>query len=246
MGEVRIGTSGWVYPHWKGTYYPEELPQKDWFGHYARDFDTVEINNTFYRLPKAETFEHWGEVAPSGFLYTFKASRYITHIKRLLEPAQSLEKFLSRIRLAGPALGPLLYQLPPRWQADPERLEAFLQELPAELTSVFEFRDDSWHREPVRQLLSRYGVAFCIHDHGTVDCPEWVTAGTVYLRFHGSSEAPYSGSYSDAFLKRQARRIAAWRKEGKDVFAYFNNDVGGHAVRNALTLKGMLGETASK
>lgn len=241
-GGVRIGTSGWVYPHWKGDYYPEDLPQRDWFGHYARDFDTVEINNTFYRLPKPETFEHWREVAPKDFLYTFKASRYITHIKRLLDPEASLEKFLERAALAGETLGPILFQLPPRFKADPERLENFLRACPAKLIRVFEFRDESWHKEPIRALLERYGIAFCIHDHGTVGkCPDWVTADTVYLRFHGSSEASYSGSYSDEALRMQADRIAVWRAEGRTIFVYFNNDIGGHAVRNALTLKTLVG-----
>lgn len=240
-GNVRIGTSGWVYPHWKGVYYPQDLPQKGWFGHYSRDFDTVEINNTFYRLPKPETFEHWGEVAPPDFLYTFKASRYITHIKRLKDPEASLEAFLSRARLAGKSFGPVLFQLPPRWEADAQRLEVFLQALPRDLVGAFEFRDDSWHREEIRALLVRYGAAFCIHDHGVAECPEWVTADVVYLRYHGSGEAPYSGGYSDRFLQRQAERIAAWRADGRTVFAYFNNDIGGHAVHDALTLKRLTG-----
>jgi uncharacterized protein YecE (DUF72 family) len=240
-GDVRIGTSGWVYPHWKGDYYPEDLPQRDWFGHYVRDFDTVEINNTFYRLPKPETFEHWREVAPRNFLYTFKASRYITHIKRLKDPEASLEKFLERASLAAETLGPVLFQLPPRFETDTERLETFLRALPRELIKVLEFRDGSWHQEPVRELLEKYGAAFCIHDHGSVGkCPDWVTSDTVYLRFHGPPEARYSGSYPDDALREQAKRISAWRAQGRSVFAYFNNDIGGHAVRNALTLKGMV------
>jgi uncharacterized protein YecE (DUF72 family) len=240
--EIRIGTSGWVYRHWKGLYYPEDIPQSDWFGHYVRDFDTVEINNTFYRLPKPETFEHWREVAPKNFLYTFKASRYITHIKRLLDPEASLKKFLERVNLAAGSLGPILFQLPPRWEADPKRLENFLKALPKNLLMVFEFRDQSWHKEPIRALLERYKVAFCIHDHPSIgECPDWVTADTVYLRFHGPSEARYTGSYSNDALQAQAKRITAWQKEGRSVFVYFNNDVGGHAVHNALTLKSMVG-----
>lgn len=239
--EFRIGTSGWVYRHWKGIYYPEDIPQRDWFGHYSRDFDTVEINNTFYRLPKAETFEHWREVAPKKFLYTFKASRYITHVKRLLDPEDSLKKFLERALLAKECLGPILFQLPPRWEADPGRLQNFLPVLPEILIKVFEFRNDSWHQEPVRKLLERYKVAFCIHDHHSIGkCPDWVTADAVYLRFHGPAEAQYSGSYSDEALQAQARRIVGWLKEGRRVFAYFNNDIGGHAVHNALTLRSMI------
>ncbi|MEZ4599160.1 MAG: DUF72 domain-containing protein [Syntrophotaleaceae bacterium] len=240
--EIRIGTSGWVYKHWKGTYYPKEIPQGDWFGYYTRDFDTVEINNTFYRLPSPETFEHWREVAPKNFLYTFKASRYITHIKRLLDPESSLDKFLERAALAAESLGPILFQLPPRWKADPDRLENFLRALPKDLVKVFEFRNDSWHAEPIRKLLERYGIAFCIHDHRSIgECPDWVTADPVYLRFHGPAEAQYSGSYSDQVLEAQAQRILVWRKEGRSIFVYFNNDVDGHAVRNALTLKSMIG-----
>lgn len=239
-GEIRIGTSGWVYAHWKGIYYPEKLPQKDWFGHYTQDFDTVEINNTFYRLPNPETFENWGNVAPPGFRFTFKASRYITHLKRLKDPQASLDLFLERARLAGQSLGPILYQLPPHWKVDPRRLEEFLQALPGDLVHVFEFRDESWHRPEIRELLSRYQVTFCIHDHNPTAAPDWITSGTVYLRFHGSAETPYSGSYSDSQLRRQAERIAGWQREGKTVYAYFNNDIGGHAVRNALTLKALL------
>ena len=238
---IRIGTSGWIYKHWRGIYYPERLPQKDWFGHYARDFDTVEINNTFYRLPPVETFENWGKVAPPGFVFTFKASRYLTHIKRLNDPAESLENFIGRARAAEASLGPILYQLPPSFKVDAARLEAFLQVLPGDLTHVLEFRHASWYAGEVRDLLARYGIAFAIHDHGQAPgCPEWVTSGTVYLRFHGSPEAPYSGSYSDDRLRETARKIEAWTGRGLNVFAYFNNDIGGHAVRNALTLKSLL------
>ncbi len=237
-GKLRIGTSGWIYPHWRGDYYPQGLPQKDWFGHYARDFDTVEINNTFYRLPEAKTFVHWAEVAPAGFLYAFKASRYITHVKRLKDPEASLEKFIERISGAGSCLGPLLYQLPPRFPADPSRLEEFLKALPQGRTHVFEFRDADWYRDEIRRLLERYGASFCIHDHGrSGGSPEWITSGTVYLRFHGPCEDAYGGSYSEPFLREQAAKIAAWIAAGKEVFAYFNNDIGGHAVHNAFTLR---------
>ncbi|MBE0599487.1 MAG: DUF72 domain-containing protein [Desulfuromonadales bacterium] len=244
-GEVRIGTSGWTYPHWRGVYYPEGLAQKDWFGHYLRDFDTVEINNTFYRLPSPQTFEHWARVAPPGFVYSFKASRFITHLKKLKDPRDSLHNFLERAHLAGAALGPILFQLPPHWKLDLLRLETFLQALPPDLVRVFEFRDESWHRPEVRDLLSRYRAAFCIHDYQGLACPDWTTAATVYLRFHGSAAAPYSGSYSDDQLRRQAERILAWRQEGRSLFAYFNNDLGGYAVRNALTLKQLLANSLS-
>jgi uncharacterized protein YecE (DUF72 family) len=240
-GEIRIGTSGFIYKHWRGVYYPEKMAQKHWFGHYTRDFDTVELNNTFYRLPPEKTFEHWREVAPAGFLFTFKASRYITHIKRLLEPEQTLAKFLAGVRLTAEHLGPLLFQLPPRWQADPARLENFLQALPREMVNVIEFRDASWYVEEIEALLARFGVNFCIHDHGAAPSPPWVTGDAVYLRFHGSAEAGSGGNYSSADLKGKADEIGAWAREGKNVYAYFNNDWGGYAVRNALELKKHLG-----
>jgi uncharacterized protein YecE (DUF72 family) len=239
-GQCRVGTSGWIYRHWKGVYYPEKLPQKDWFGHYAADFDTVEINNTFYRLPEEKTFEHWRQVAPPGFVFTLKASRYITHLKRLLDPAASLEKFLERARLCQQTLGPILYQLPPRWPVDVGRLELFLRELPADLLQVLEFRDDSWYNQQVRQLLERYGIAFCIHDHGSAPSPEWITGRAVYLRRHGSAAAPYSGGYAQQELEGMAKQIGEWRQRGLEVYVYFNNDIGGHAVRNALSLKALL------
>lgn len=240
-GEIRIGTSGFVYKHWRGVYYPEKMPQKDWFGRYAEDFDTVELNNTFYRLPSDKTLEHWRKAAPTGFLFTFKASRYITHIKRLLDPQQTLAKFLAGVRLTGEHLGPLLFQLPPRWQADPERLDHFLQALPRDLMSVIEFRDSSWYVKEIKKMLVRHGVNFCIHDHGAAPSPTWVTGPAVYLRFHGPGENAYQGSYPSAFLKEKAGEIRSWAREGKSVFAYFNNDWEGQAVRNALELKKHLG-----
>ena len=240
-GTVRIGTSGYVYPHWSGIYYPEDLPEKKWFDYYLRDFDTVEINNTFYRLPDPEVFEKWGEAAPEGFLYTFKMSRYLTHVKKLKDAPEPLGNFLSRARGAGRSLGPFLCQLPPRWNVNTERLENFFKALPEDDRFVLEFRDDRWHCEEVQSLLEKYDVTFCIHDHPDIeDCPEWVTSDTVYLRFHGPSEEEYAGSYPEEFLNRIADKIAKWHGQGLTVFVYFNNDVGGHAVTNALDLKSML------
>lgn len=241
-GTVRIGTSGYVYPHWRGVYYPPEMPQREWFVRYVRDFNTVEINNTFYRLPGAEVFARWGAAAPPGFLYAFKASRYLTHLKKLKDPAAPLDNLISRARRVGESLGPLLYQLPPRWKADLVRLEAFLRILPRDLVHAFEFRDGSWFRPEVERLLVRYGIAFCIHDHpdaGT--CPAWVTAGTVYLRFHGTGVGADAGCYRGDLLEETAEGIGRWQAEGRTVFVYFNNDVGGHALANALELKRLLG-----
>jgi uncharacterized protein YecE (DUF72 family) len=236
--EVRIGTSGWVYQHWRGIFYPEELRPSDWFSFYARTFDSVEINNSFYRLPEATTFAAWREQAPPGFLYTVKASRYLTHQKKLKDPEEPLWRFFERASQLGETLGPVLYQLPPRWQLNLPRFEHFLASLPPGHTHVVELRDQSWVAEPTFQLMERYGVAHCIHDMAPLQIPVRVTARAAYLRLHGP--ARYSGSYPAAELERWARAIEGWRAQGLAVYVYFNNDIGGHALANALTLRALV------
>lgn len=236
-----IGTSGWVYAHWKGIFYPKELPQSRWFEHYARHFTTVEINNTFYRLPKEPTFDRWREQAPEGFIYAVKASRYITHLKHLRECTEPVGRFLGRARRLGDHLGPVLYQLPPHWGADPERLEAFARLLPQDLVHVFEFRNRHWFIDLVRQVLERYGLSFCIFSLPGAQCPLWVTGQAVYIRFHGSDWA-YGGRYSREELSPWAQRIQGFLTQGHDVYAYFNNDAFGYALENARELKDMIEE----
>jgi uncharacterized protein YecE (DUF72 family) len=232
-GEVRIGTSGYQYDHWRGLFYPPALPKRHWFGHYARHFDTVEINNTFYRLPEATTFEAWAAEAPAGFLYALKFSRYGTHIKRLLDPEEPIRRFLERAEILGKLLGPLLVQLPPHWKVNRARLGGFLEAAPRKQRWAIEFRDPGWLTEEIFSLLEGQNAALCIHDM-IPDHPRRITADWVYLRFHGQH---YGGTYSHQYLSAQARQIAEYRAQGLDVFAYFNNDVGGHAVRNAADLK---------
>jgi len=239
-GHVRVGTSGWIYRHWRGVFYPERLPVKSWFEFYCRHFDTVEINNTFYRLPAAAAFKAWRQQAPPGFVYALKASRFLTHMKKLKDPAEPLERFLSRAREVGEHLGPLLYQLPPHWRADAERLRQFVRLLPRDLEHVFEFRDRSWYNDEVRAVLAAARVGFCIHDMRGAPCPDWVTGPISYVRFHGPTETAYAGSYSRGQLEAWAERIESVRDAGHDVYVYFNNDWGGHAVTNARQLKGML------
>ncbi len=161
---VRIGCSGWQYRHWRGSFYPAELPQARWFEFYASRFDTVELNNPFYRLPERETFARWREAAPAGFLYAVKASRYLTHMKKLKDATEPLERMFDRVRALGPRLGPVLYQLPPRWTRDDERLEGFLQLIPSDVPQAVEFRDPSWYAEKTFDALQRHGVALCLHD----------------------------------------------------------------------------------
>jgi uncharacterized protein YecE (DUF72 family) len=241
-GQVRIGTSGWVYRHWRGDFYPLRLRVGDWFAFYARRFDTVEINNTFYRLPSESAVAAWKEQAPPDFLYGVKASRFLTHRKKLKDPKGPLDMVLGLARRLGDRLGPMVYQLPPRWRCDVPRLRQFLGLLPRDLTHVIEFRDPSWCNDEVRGLLAETGTGYCIHDMPGFSCPAWVTARTVYVRFHGPGGQRYAGRYNRGFLRDWARRIDNYRESGHDVFVFFNNDGGGHAVANALELKEELGE----
>ncbi len=238
--QIRIGTSGWVYKHWQGIFYPEDLSQKQWFAYYARYFDTVEINSTFYHLQNASVFGHWRQQAPDGFLYSLKASRIITHNQRLEGCQDTLETFLSHASLLGEALGPVLFQLPPGFSLDLRRLESFLALLPEGFSYAMEFRNPTWLREEVIALLERFGVALCIHDMPPLHVPMCITAKFVYLRFHG--DVNHAGDYPPETLAVWAERMQAWQRQGLAVYAYFNNDAGGMAVRNALTLKQLLGQ----
>ena len=241
VGSVRIGTSGWHYKHWLGgVFYPEGTRASQMFDFYARHFDTVEINNSFYRLPAAQTFDNWRESSPPNFLFAVKGSRFITHMKKLKDPYTSSAKFFLVADRLGEKLGPVLFQLPPRWKLNLERFEEFLQALPGEHKYVFEFRDESWLVREVYDLLRRYNAAFCIHDFADMKVPHEITADFTYIRFHGPTSAKYYGSYSDRDLRAWADRIEKWRTELHAVYAYFNNDPEGAAVRNALTLKRFL------
>ena len=233
---VRIGCSGWQYKHWRGDFYPSDVPMTRWFEYYASRFDTVEINNSFYRLPEAETFARWGQRAPARFLFAVKASRFLTHMKKLKEPEEPVERLFTRMRHLGTHLGPVLYQLPPGFKLDRPRLEHFLHTLPSGVQHVMEFRDPTWYADDVSELLERHGVARCLHDmKGSATSRERI-GPFVYVRFHGAS-GTYSGGYSADRLERWAEWLHDQRTAGVDVFAYFNNDVGGHAPRDAITLR---------
>ena len=240
----RVGTSGWVYQGWRGVFYPADLPQNRWYAHYAQDFDTTEINYSFYRLPSEATFERWRNQAPPGFAYSVKANRYLTHLKRLKDAADALERFLGRVRLLGDTLGPILWQLPPRFPADAARLANFAGLLPREMTHVFEFRDPRWFIPSVRSVLEQAHFSFCISDMPDLACPLWVTSKTVYMRFHGSGVV-YGGLYGPGGLEKWAQHIRGWSCEDRAVYAYFNNDAFGFAVEDARTLKRMLGDVRS-
>jgi uncharacterized protein YecE (DUF72 family) len=233
---ARIGCSGWFYQHWRGDFYPRDLPQNRWLGHYATIFDTVEVNNSFYRLPEAATFESWAGRVPGNFLFAVKASRYLTHGKKLKDPKGPLDLFFERAAWLGRKLGPVLYQLPPRWPRNLTRLEEFLEALPKDRLQAIEFRERSWYGEEVYRALHRAGVALCLHDMAEARTPLVSPGPFVYLRFHGAGTR-YGGRYPAATLTRWARWIAERLEERRDVYAYFNNDAQGHAPRDAVRLR---------
>jgi uncharacterized protein YecE (DUF72 family) len=240
-GAIRIGCSGWNYRHWRGRFYPEKLPVKRWFEFYAATFDTVEINNSFYRLPSADTFAKWRDQAPPGFCYAVKANRFLTQAKKLKDCKQPLERMLSPMRKLGDRLGPILYQLPPRFHINLQRLEDFLKLLPRNLTHIFEFRDRSWLTVEMLALLDRYQAGFCVHDMPGSATEPWAVGQTAYIRFHGG-EGKYRGRYSDARLLDWADWIVEQSTSGRSVWAYFNNDVEAHAIHDALTLRAMVAQ----
>jgi len=234
----RIGTSGWHYEHWRGVFYPPGLAREQWLGHYAGFFDTVEINNSFYRLPSDAALHGWHDATPAGFLFSVKASRYLTHMKKLQEPQAGLAKLLPPLAALGDKLGPLLFQLPPRWRCNAPRLAEFLAALPAGREYTFELRDPSWHCPEVLELLRAHNAAFCIYDLAGFCSPLHVTADFAYVRLHGPGGA-YSGCYSDVALAQWVARIREWHGLRR-VYVYFDNDQAGHAVQNALALKALL------
>lgn len=240
LDRIRIGTSGYVYRHWrKGVFYPPGLPARDELGYYASRFPTVELNNPFYRLPTAEMFTRWREGTPDDFQFAVKTSRYITHVKRLRNVSDEVALFMERARHLETKLGPILFQLPPNQQLDLPRLEQFLPLLSPGHRWVLEFRHPSWHTQEVYQRLAGHAVALCIPVGGGLHPDRITTAGFTYLRMHRGQE-PRGGFTADE-LKTWAGQVQALSNAGKDVYVYFNNDWEGFAIRDATTLRELLG-----
>lgn len=234
--EPRIGTSGWHYKHWIGSYYPEKTSAAKMLGHYVRDFDTVEVNNSFYKLPLAETIRKWRDAVPEDFVFAVKASRYITHNLKLKDPQNALDKFLPVVEILGEKLGPVLFQLPPKWKVNVERLEEFLALMPRSHRYAFELREPSWMCAPVYRLLRKHNAALCIFEIAGYHTPLELTANWTYVRLHGPG-GKYQGSYPAQTLAKWAHQLRVWQREGIASYVYFDNDEAGYAAKNALELK---------
>jgi uncharacterized protein YecE (DUF72 family) len=237
--DIRIGTSGWVYKHWVGRFYPARWPASKMLAWYQGRFDTVEINNSFYRLPSEAALEGWRMSSPENFRFAVKGSRFVTHMKKLKDPAPGLAKLFSRMDLLGEKLGPVLFQLPPNFGVNVPRLTGFLKALPSWHRYAFEFRDASWNSAEVYQVLRERNIAWCVYDLAGYQSPVEITADIAYVRLHGPG-GKYQGSYDDGALGSWARRIEEWRDSLKAVYVYFDNDDSAYAAHNAMRLRDLV------
>jgi uncharacterized protein YecE (DUF72 family) len=239
VAELRIGTSGWHYKHWLGNFYPPRWPTSRMLEHYLQHFNTVELNNTFYQLPNQSSLEGWREATPPNFIFAAKGSRFLTHMKKLRNAEEGLNRYLTAILTLQPKLGPILFQLPPNLGRDLPRLTAFLEILPRDLRYTFEFRHPDWDEPEVYAALRRYGAAYCIFDLAGYQSPLQVTSDFAYVRLHGP-EGKYQGSYDEDALRRWARQIQQWSRDLAAVYVYFDNDDSGYAAQNAIRLQQLI------
>ena len=239
---VFVGTSGWQYRDWRGAFYPKQLPQRAWLSYYSERFQVVEVNSTFYNLPEADVFESWRKSTPDDFVFVLKMSRYLTHMKKLMEPREPVRNFLKAAGSLKEKLGPVLVQLPPHWRANPERLREALRSFPKDIRIAVEFRDQSWYVDAVREVLSERNAALCLADRDEkLITPEWRTADWGYARLHWGAGGPHP-CYTDARLRDWAQRIRDLWPKSNDVYIFFNNDPGACAVNDARRLAEMLRE----
>jgi uncharacterized protein YecE (DUF72 family) len=240
MGEIRVGTSGWHYKDWIGRFYPEKTSPARMLPHYLGYFDTVEVNNTFYRLPQPESVIKWRESTPDHFRFAVKGSRFLTHMLKLREAEQAIARFFERVELLEEKLDVVLFQLPPRWKKNVERLEQFIEALPRQYRYAFELREPSWLADDVYEVLRRHNAAFCIYELAGFRTENVITADFTYVRLHGPSENKYQGSYDDAVLQEWATTLRRWSRKLERVYCYFDNDQKAFAADNALTLQKMI------
>ncbi len=240
MSRVLIGTSGWSYASWRGPFFPKEVMVKHHLQFYATQFPTAELNGVFYRTPTVEAVRSWRDNTPDDFVFAWKASKFITHWKRLTNKSRnSLTLLESRLRILGPKVGPVLFQLPPQFKANRERLAGFLKLLKPRRRYAFEFRDAGWYEKPILDLLREHDISLCLSDHRDAPAPWEVTASFVYVRGHGPGGA-YKDHYSEATLRRWAADIRRWKRGRRDVYVYFDNDQKSAAPADALRLMKML------
>ncbi len=238
---IHIGTSGWNYEHWKGPFYEENCPEDKFLEYYIQTFQTVEINNTFYGLPEEKTLESWKKTVPDDFIFSVKANRYITHMKKLKDPRDPVANFMSRIKILADNLGPILFQLPPNWNFNGQRLQNFLRVLPDGFDYTFELRNPSWLNEDTLGLLKDFKSAFCIYEFEDRVTDLHQTTDFVYIRLHGPDGA-YQGKYDYETVHWWAEQIIGWAKAGTEVYCYFDNDQHGFAPQNAVELLEVVGE----
>ncbi len=237
MGNIHIGTSGWHYKHWVGPFYPEKTPASKMLDFYAQRFDIVELNNTFYKLPGEPALHAWRDSTPRGFRFAAKGSRFLTHMKKLTDTGRGVDRFFEKVDVLGNKLGPVVFQLPPRWSVDAERLGDFLAALPKHHKYAFEFRDPAWNVGAVFKILKKFNAAYCMFELSGVRSPMEITANFTYIRLHGP-DGPYQGSYDDGALRAWAKRLREWDLRASYVF--FDNDQAGYAALNAMRLKEIL------
>lgn len=243
-GRCLVGTSGWNYPHWEGRFYPSGLSQEGWLRYYSSHFNTVEINLTFYRLPEKRIFETWKAETPEGFLFAAKVSRFFTHMKKLKDPERNLVRFLKNAAGLGEKLKVILFQLPPYWKANSGRLKALTlymaeQDILPGVRSALEVRHESWLSIEILRILKDAGWSLCLADWPGLNIDGPITTDFVYMRRHGPASL-YSSCYRDEMIEEDAKRVLQWMEEGMDVYVYYNNDAYGYAVKNAMTLKGLV------
>jgi uncharacterized protein YecE (DUF72 family) len=238
-GKIFIGTSGWHYKHWVGRFYPAGIKDSEQLAYYLQHFKTVELNNSFYRLPKPQVFANWRKLVPANFIFAVKGNRFITHNKKLNVERKNISIFFKSVSKLKEKTGPILFQLPPKWNVNVDRFAKFLKQLPKNYKYAFEFRNHTWYSEEIYLLLRKYNCAFCVYELEYHLSPREVTADFVYLRLHGPG-GKYQGSYSKTRLKSWAEQCEEWRKNGKDVYVYFDNDQLGYAAFNAQTFQELL------
>lgn len=239
--DVLIGTSGWTYPHWRGSFFPDDLPAEQRLSYYADRFNSVEINTTFYGTPTRAAVRGWLDAVPKSFRFAVKGSRFTTHNKKLLDPRKSTQKTFQAIEPLAEQVCAALFQLPPRWRFNGDRLAAFLQAMPKKYRYALEFREPSWLCEEAYAILRAHNAALCLYDLKGFHAPEITTANWVYVRLHGPTAAAYRGSYPEKTLRHWAELIDSWRRERKEVLVYFDNDEKGYAAADALRLRNLIG-----